>query len=53
MKNIIDPLIDNEKPLTKTELDIGKSFCLALQRALMAQTLPSPFEADGEDFRLL
>lgn len=53
MKNIIDPLFDNEKTLTENELNIVKSFCLALHRALMAQTLPTSFDADfvDEQFR--
>jgi len=53
MKNIIDPLFDHEKTLTENELNIVKSFCLALHRALMAQTLPTPFDADfvDEQFR--
>lgn len=53
MKNIIDPLFDHEKTLKPNELNIVKSFCLALHRALMAQTLPTPFDADlvDEEFR--
>jgi len=53
MKNIINPLFGHEISLTETELNIVKSFCLALHRALMAHALPKPFEADllDEEFQ--
>ena len=47
MQRIITPLTSREREPSKEELTVVKSFCLALHRTLMANTMPSLVEWDS------